>query len=961
MRGLDLRLSIRLQLLAMFGVLLVASMGVLVLDEISQSRTRESLDHLKTQSLEGLRRSVAVSDAYGVDVIDTVFKLRNSLMSWQQAQAIVERATLRIELHWQDLLMLDRSPEQQQLFSEAAEARVDADRAVDHLRDILDAQDLPALGRFADVEMYPAIDPVATRLRHLADLELIRAEILVRQDVARMQRASAMRFVISALTLLLVGLVGRNIVRNIYRGVESLVRLANAMRRHQFDEEPSYQPRGELGEVVNAFVGMRDEVQKYEAELNASLEDIQRVQRALQERDLFQRSLLSAARIAILAFDGKARFTHVNPFAEELLGYRADELIGQFAAAADSGEAVTRLPNLIDQTEVDALALELSIALGRPVPATWRALLAMAEAGWPPREFTMRRKDGSAVPVLVAVSIISDDQGRLIGLLSVATDLTVIKRLEVELRASEQQANEASSAKSAFLAAMSHEIRTPMIGVTGMVEVLSHTRMDVEQRRALNVIQHSAESLLQIIGDILDFSKIEAGRLDLSPTTVSLRKLVTAVSYNFMDAASGKGLQLTIEIDDGLARAHIVDAVRLRQILANFVSNALKFTERGSIRIGVRALESNAADERVEISVIDTGIGISEEAQKHLFQPFTQAEADTSRRFGGTGLGLTICRRLADLMGGSVSMQSTPGVGTTIRLLVLLARGKVEDIVGGERFEPLSVPAFQPRQLPSNLEAERQRSLVLLVDDHPTNRLVLTRQLGLAGFACETAEDGEQGLARWREGRFALVLTDVHMPRMDGYALTRAIRAEEQASKARRTPIIAITAAAMKGESERCLEAGMDDFLTKPVTIPILLDRLQHWLPHLLIDSTDPSPAVVEATALPILDPSVLAEISGGSADVERDVLTDFVATTRGDLLLLLKAQAAGDAARVSREAHKIKGAGRLVGAMALSATAGVVEAAARAGDITGCAAGVQAVSHAFEQLEKFRQLRGAN
>jgi len=165
----------------------------------------------------------------------------------------------------------------------------------------------------------------------------------------------------------------------------------------------------------------------------------------------------------------------------------------------------------------------------------------------------------------------------------------------------------------------------------------------------------------------------------------------------------------------------------------------------------------------------------------------------------------------------------------------------------------------------------------------------------------------------------------------------------------------------MKGESERCLEAGMDDFLTKPVTIPILLDRLQHWLPHLLIDSTDPSPAVVEATALPILDPSVLAEISGGSADVERDVLTDFVATTRGDLLLLLKAQAAGDAARVSREAHKIKGAGRLVGAMALSATAGVVEAAARAGDITGCAAGVQAVSHAFEQLEKFRQLRGAN
>lgn len=960
MRGLDLRLSIRLQLLAMFGVLLVASMGVLVLDEISQTRTREALDHLKTQSLEGLRRSVAVSDAYGVDVIDTVFKLRNNLMSWEQAQSIVERATLRIELHWKVLLMLDRTPEQQQLLSEAAQARVDADRAVDRLRDILEAQDLPALGRFAEVDMYPAIDPLATRLRHLADLELIRAEIMVRQDVARMQQASAVRFAISTLTLLLVALVGRNIVRNIYRGVESLVRLANAMRRRQFDEEPRHQPRGELGEVVSAFVDMRDEVQKYEAELNASLEDIQRVQRALQERDLFQRSLLSAARIAILAFDSKARFTHVNPFAEELLGYRAEELIGQFAAA-EGAEGAERLPRLIDQSEVETLAHELTVALDRPIPANWRALMAMAEAGWPPREFTMRRKDGSAVPVLVAVSIISDDQGRLIGLLSVATDLTVIKRLEVELRASEQQANEASRAKSAFLAAMSHEIRTPIIGVTGMVEVLSHTRMDVEQRRALNVIQHSAESLLQIIGDILDFSKIEAGRLDLSPTTVSLRKLVTAVSYNFMDAASGKGLMLTIEIDDGLGRAHIIDPIRLRQILANFVSNALKFTERGSIRIGVRALESDENDQRVEISVSDTGIGISEEAQTRLFQPFVQAEADTSRRYGGTGLGLTICRRLADLMGGTVSMQSTAGVGTRTKLVLLLARGKVEDIVGGEGFEPLRVPAFQPRQLPSILEAEHQRSLVLLVDDHPTNRLVLARQLGLAGFACETAEDGEQGLALWRESRFALVLTDVHMPKMDGYDLTRAIRADEHVSKAQRTPIIAITAAAMKGESERCIEAGMDDFLTKPVTIPILLDRLQHWLPHLLNGVADPSPGVAAATALPILDPSVLAEISGGSADVERDVLTDFVTTTRGDLLLLLKAQAAGDAARVSREAHKMKGAGRLVGALALSATAGVVEDAARSGDIAGCAAGAQALKQAFEQLETVRHQRGAN
>jgi signal transduction histidine kinase len=300
--------------------------------------------------------------------------------------------------------------------------------------------------------------------------------------------------------------------------------------------------------------------------------------------------------------------------------------------------------------------------------------------------------------VLLAVSTISDDQGRLLGLLTVATDLTMLKQLEDELRASERQAQDASRAKSAFLAAMSHEIRTPMIGVTGMAEVLSHTRLDGEQRRALNVIQHSAESLLQIIGDILDFSKIEAGRLDLAPTTVSLRKLVTGVSYNFLDAASAKGLSLNVEVDEQLGRAHWADPVRLRQIVANFVSNALKFTERGGIRIALRSLERNEDSEQVEISVTDTGIGVSEEAQKRLFEPFTQAETDTSRRYGGTGLGLTICRRLANLMGGSVSMQSKPGVGTTTRLLVLLPRGRIEDIAGGEGFEPMGMPDFQPRQ-----------------------------------------------------------------------------------------------------------------------------------------------------------------------------------------------------------------------------------------------------------------------
>jgi CheY-like chemotaxis protein/HPt (histidine-containing phosphotransfer) domain-containing protein len=265
-------------------------------------------------------------------------------------------------------------------------------------------------------------------------------------------------------------------------------------------------------------------------------------------------------------------------------------------------------------------------------------------------------------------------------------------------------------------------------------------------------------------------------------------------------------------------------------------------------------------------------------------------------------------------------------------------------------------PDFQPRRLPSTAEAERERSLVLLIDDHPTNRLVLARQLALAGFACESAEDGEAGLARWREGRFSLVLTDLHMPKLDGYELTHAIRSEESALGRTPTPIIAITAAAMKGEAERCIEAGMDDFLTKPVTIPTLLERMQRWMPHVessrQVIPSDPD-SVSQRESLPVLDASVLGEISGGSAEVERDVLIDFLGATLGDLRSLQAAQRAKDAVRTGREAHKIKGASRLVGALALSAAAAEVEAAARTGSDSDMEHGVSRLMEAFERLQQ--------
>jgi two-component system sensor histidine kinase EvgS len=975
-RAPERKSSIRLQLFALFGLLLLTGASVLVLDEISEYRTRAALDELNRESLAGLRRIKAVSDAYGLEIVDTAFRVRNDLMGWEQGVSVVENALTRIRQHWAQLQEMPRPPEQQTLFVQIAQARTDADRAAAKLIAILHAQDIGALGRFADTEMFPAIDPVTTRLKFLSDLEMIDAERVVRADAKRVEQVRAIRIAISLATLVIVALVGRRIVRNIYRGVESLTDIAHKMRARDFEALPRYSPRGELGEVQSTFLAMRADILTYEDELTESLARTEDVRRTLEQRELFQRSLLQAAPTAIIALDASGVFTHVNPFAQQLLGYGDEDLLGRRARLqgdqppSDDATRATA-PPLLDDAELVAVASELTAALDREIPANWRVLQTLADLGQAPREWTLIRRDGRRVPVLMALSAMKDESGELLGLLAVATDLTEIKQLEGELRVSEQRAREASHAKSAFLAAMSHEIRTPIIGVTGMVEVLGHTRLDEDQRRALNIIQHSAQALLQIIGDILDFSKIEAGKLDLSIVTISLRKLVAATAYNFLGSASSKGLNLSFEVDEALARAHLADPVRIRQILGNFLSNALKFTEQGSVALRCRRIGGDEEHERIEFSVSDTGIGVSEAAQKKLFQPFTQAESSTTRRYGGTGLGLTICRRLAELMGGDVSMRSELGKGTTMRFVARFDLGRVEDIEGGETLEHSDQASFVPRRLPTLEEAERERSLILLVDDHPTNRLVIGRQLALAGFFCETAEDGEQGLERWRSGRYALVLSDIHMPKLDGYQMTDAIRAIEQREQLKRTPIIALTAAAMKGDAERSLAAGMDDYLIKPVTIPVLVERLQHWMPHLAPPGSDATPTTSDTLASPVLqialpqlehpapvDLAVLASISGGNEASEREMMLDYLDATERDVATLRRALESGDAPTVSREAHKIKGAALLVGTRELAAAAEALELAARVGDLAQTQALSPDLYTAWERLRLYRARR---
>ncbi|MDR7135694.1 signal transduction histidine kinase/CheY-like chemotaxis protein/HPt (histidine-containing phosphotransfer) domain-containing protein [Lysobacter niastensis] len=930
--------NIRRQVWAVFVLFLLTALGVVVLDEIGQYRSRQSMQMLKDHSLLGLRRIKTVSDAYGLDLVDTTFRVRNGLMTPERGVAVVDAARERIDSAWSAVASISHEPSEHALFAQAEKARARADAAADELHHILVSGDVDALSHFANHRLYPAIDPVTEALKRLSDQQLVEAEQIVRANLKRQERFSAIRIALSALTLLIVGVIAHRILSNAYRGIESLAALAEGMRRHDFTATPTYRPRGELGEVMDDFVRMRSEVRAFEVELTEQLASNERVRDELQRREHFLSSLLSAAQAAIMAIDEQGRWIVFNPFAERLLGWRAEEVLGRVLRFNDPPRPDDG-PLLATAGQIQATVELLESTLGRVVSPDWHAVLELAALQQAPGEWRLHDKKGQAVPVWMALSAFKDERGRRAGVIAVATDLSEIKQLESELRDSELRAREASEAKSSFLATMSHEIRTPMIGINGMVEVLSHTPLDTEQRHALNVIQASAEALLRIIGDILDFSKIEAGRLELAPAAVDLRPLVNGIAAAFAGTASSKGLVLEARIDDRVAPAYRADAMRLRQILGNFVSNAIKFTDKGRVDIVLERVDGpgpgeEADADRLRFSVSDTGIGISEEQRARLFEPFSQAESDTARRYGGTGLGLAISLRLAELMEGEIDMDSEPGHGTTIHLTVRLPRAAAASVPTPTAQTSPAMP-FAARRAPSVAEAEAAGTLVLLIDDHPTNRIVISRQLALAGFACEVAEDGREGFERWHGGRFGLVLTDVHMPDVDGYKLARMIREAEARESRSRTPVVALTASALKGEAERCLAAGMDDCLVKPVPVPVLAERLLRWLPHARAAALADEAAPVEVPPLQahqVLDEGSLDALTGGSASEARVVIDDFLGATAQDLAVLETAVEQGDATAVTRQAHRIKGAARLVGAVELAAAATALESAGRKG-----------------------------
>jgi PAS domain S-box-containing protein len=570
------------------------------------------------------------------------------------------------------------------------------------------------------------------------------------------------------------------VARRVTRPILSLAATATRVRQGDLQAESGIRSEDEVGVLAGAFDDMTAQLRENVETLERRVED--RTAEIRRQKTYFE-SLVEVSPVAVVTMDVDERVSAWNPAATTLFGYTPEEAIGR---------------SIDDLILRSATLIQAGHELSREATERGRAHLVAQRF----------RKDGTALDAeILMVPLVVD--GEHVGFYAIYHDIT-------ELQAARREADSANQAKSAFLAAMSHEIRTPMNAVIGMTGLLLETSLDAEQRDFAESISISGEALLTIINDILDFSKIEAGRFELETIPFDLVKTVRMASELIRPNAARKGLELVLAVEGDPPPRLLGDPGRIRQIVLNLLSNAVKFTDSGRVTLTIHTTPMDGSWD-VRLAVQDTGLGIPPEAMGRLFQSFSQADASTARRYGGTGLGLAISRRLAELMGGTLTATSDgiPGAGSRFELAIVAAPAP-EAAVSDE-----STPALGRPKGPSLSERALR---VLLAEDQEMNQKLALRLLKNIGISADLAHDGLEVLAAVEQQPYDVILMDVQMPDLDGLETTKRIRASKQGPQ---PWIVAMTANAMEGDRETCIAAGMNDYLSKPIRPPELVAALE--------------------------------------------------------------------------------------------------------------------------------------
>jgi PAS domain S-box-containing protein len=577
---------------------------------------------------------------------------------------------------------------------------------------------------------------------------------------------------------------------------------------------------------------------------------------------------------------------YFSPRWKSMLGYEDDEFENQFA----SWEAA-----LHPDDHARALATIDAYVAGRTSQYSL--------------EHRLLHKNGTYPWILARAAILHDGNGKPYRLSGSHTDITERKQLELELTAARDTAIESTRLKSEFLANMSHEIRTPMNGIMGMTELTLDTDLSPEQRDYLGMVKTSADSLLVIIDDILDFSKIESGKFELDPIDFNLTDAITETLRPLAVRAEQKGLALTSYVAPNVPAYCFGDVTRLRQILVNLVGNAIKFTESGEIAVQVEQENPTGTDVRLHFEVRDTGIGVSPEKQGLIFEAFAQADGSTTRKYGGTGLGLAITSQLVALMGGRVWVESPATIHESDRINPgCIFHFTLQLGAASPTFGTKSAGKFKTSARPVRAQETSMRKWrVLLAEDHPINQHLVVALLTKRGHLVKVAMNGRQAVDMFAQEPFDIVLMDVQMPQMNGFEATREIREREAALNVR-TPIIAMTAYAMKGDRERCLAAGMDAYLSKPIQADELLITLEN-----MISKSDSHcvgmTAVQDAQADDDVDLSALLARADGDPELAGELIEIFLEEWPQLLAAIREAIGENDCPALERAAHTAKGA----------------------------------------------------